>query len=189
MHVISKRFISFAPRLTDDFFDTINKGVFAHSTRVDEPADLLFAPLGNPVMSHATSAQLISESLAQASCRSPDFTQTVYDRLFLLRPETRTLFRQDPKNLIKGSMLELAIDAILDFIGPRKAAHRLIICEVQSHDGYGTTPELFIVFFVAIAEVVREVLIADWTPAHQKAWDDLIRDLNDYVARGVTAMA
>ena len=86
-------------------------------------------------------------------------------------------------------MLELAIDAILDFAGDRKAAHRLIVCEVQSHDGYGTTPELFSVFFVAISYVVRNILQDDWLAEHQSAWDSLIAEINSYIASGVRAMA
>jgi hemoglobin-like flavoprotein len=140
-------------------------------------------------MTKGTFKGLIADSLALAGERCADMTPLVYNRLFDLRPETRSLFRDDPRNLIKGSMLELAIDAILDFVGERKAAHRLIICEVQSHDGYGTTPELFIVFFVVIADTVRDILGVDWSQDHQNAWDDLVDQLNNYVARGVRAMA
>lgn len=132
---------------------------------------------------------LIADSLARAAERCPDMTPPVYDQLFALLPETRARFRADPGKFIKTSMLELAIDAIVDFAGERKAAHRLIVCEVQSHDGYGTTPELFSVFFVAIADVVRDTLGSDWTPAHQAAWDSLIADIDNYIASGVRAMA
>src|SRR5262245_46482793 len=90
----------------------------------------------------------IVESLDRASVRCDDFTAMVYDRLFAEKPETRAMFRADPRNLIKGSMLELAVEAVLDFAGERKASHRLIFCEVQSHDAYGTQPEIFTVFFV-----------------------------------------
>lgn len=136
-----------------------------------------------------TRKDLIVDSLDRAAQRCTDITQPVYDRLFMLLPETRARFRADPGNFIKTSMLELAIDAIVDFAGERKAAHRLIVCEVQSHDGYGTTPELFSVFFVAIADVLRDVLKEDWSPEHQAAWDSLISEINDYIASGVQAMA
>lgn len=132
---------------------------------------------------------LIADSLECAAQRCPDMTPRVYDRLFELLPDTRTRFRADPQNFIKGSMLELSIEALLDFAGERRAAHRLIVCEVQSHDGYGTTPETFCVFFVAIADVVRDCLADDWSPAHQTAWDSLIAEINDYIASGVRAMA
>ena len=107
----------------------------------------------------------IVASLELAAERCEDLTPLVYERLFRVRPETRALFRTDPKDLIKGSMLQLSLDAILDFAGERKASHRLIFAEVQSHDAYGTSPELFNVFFAVIAETVRDLLGDDWTPA------------------------
>ena len=132
--------------------------------------------------------RLIVDSLASASRRSADLTPDVYERLFAMRPETRTLFRTDPGNVIKRSMLELALDAIVDFSGERKAAHRLVLCEVQSHDCYGTTPEIFCDFFKVIADSVREAIGDEWTDDHQLAWDELVKELLDYTAMGVRMM-
>ena len=52
---------------------------------------------------------------------------------------------------MKGSMLALTIDAILDFAGDRTGHFRMIECEVVSHDAYGTPRELFVAFFGVIA--------------------------------------
>jgi hemoglobin-like flavoprotein len=136
-----------------------------------------------------TTADPIVASLELAAERCEDLTPKVYERLFLLRPDTRGLFRTDPKDLIKGSMLQLALDAILDFAGERKAAHRLIFAEVQSHDAYGTSPELFNVFFAVIGDVVRDLLGKDWTPAMDAAWKKLQADLDKYVQDAIRAMA
>ena len=133
--------------------------------------------------------RLIVESLAAATARVPDLTPAVYDRLFALRPESRKLFRADPSNAIKRSMLELSVDAIVDFTGERKAAHRLILCEVQSHDCYGTTPELFCEFFKVIADEVRATIKDEWSEDHQAAWDQVVEELLDYTAEGVRQMA
>ena len=133
--------------------------------------------------------RLIVESLAAATARVPDLTPAVYDRLFALRPESRKLFRADPGNVIKRSMLELSTDAIVDFAGERKSAHRLVLCEVQSHDCYGTTPELFCEFFRVIADEVRETLGDEWTDDHQAAWDQLVAELLAYADEGVRRMA
>jgi len=133
--------------------------------------------------------RLIVESLAAAAARVPDLTPAVYDRLFALRPESRKLFRVDPGNVIKRSMLELSIDAIVDFAGERKSAHRLVLCEVQSHDCYGTTPDLFCEFFRVIADEVRETIGEEWTGDHQAAWDQLVAELLAYAAEGVRQMA
>lgn len=143
----------------------------------------------SPSSDSSQSHRLIVESLAAATARVPDLTPAVYERLFALRPESRQLFRADPGNVIKRSMLELSIDAIVDFAGERKAAHRLVLCEVQSHDCYGTTPELFCEFFQVIADEVRETIGDEWTGEHQAAWDRLVAELLAYAAEGVRQMA
>src|SRR5439155_16795406 len=90
-------------------------------------------------------------------------------------------FRTQGIHLVKGSMLQLALDAILDFAGERKASLRMIFCEVQSHEAYGTPPELLGVFFAVIADCLRELLAGDWTPAMETAWTRLLADLDVYV--------
>ena len=125
-----------------------------------------------------TTGELIVESLELAAERCEDLTPLVYDRLFHVKPETRAMFRADPKNLVKGSMLELAIEAILDFAGERKAAHRLIFCEVQSHDGYGTPPEIFAVFFEVITDTLRDLVGKQWSPDMDAAWRTTLKELD-----------
>jgi hemoglobin-like flavoprotein len=134
-----------------------------------------------------TETDLITHSLELAAERCEDLTPLVYDRLFRLRPETRALFRTEGSNLVKGSMLELALDAILDFAGERKSSFRLIFCEVQSHSAYGTAPELFGVFFEVIADTLRDLLGEQWTPAIDKAWRALLGELDRYVKEAIQA--
>lgn len=135
-----------------------------------------------------TAGELIVESFEFAASRCDDLTPLVYERLFEVKPETRGLFRADPKNFIKGSMLELALEAVLDFAGEKKASHRLIFCEVQSHDAYGTQPEIFTVFFDVMRDVVRDLLGADWSTEIEAAWDETLKGLDDYVNKAIAAM-
>jgi hemoglobin-like flavoprotein len=132
-------------------------------------------------------ADRIVHSLELAAERCEDLTPLVYERLFRERPETRALFRTEGSMLVKGSMLELALDAILDFAGERKAAFRLIFCEVQSHAAYGTSPELFNVFFAVIGDTVRELIGAQWTGEIDAAWRSLLAELDRYVKEAVEA--
>jgi hypothetical protein len=67
------------------------------------------------------------------------------------------MFRREINDLVKGSMLALTIDAIMDFAGDRTGSFRMIQCEVQSHDAYGTPRELFGKFFGVIAETICEI--------------------------------
>ena len=135
-----------------------------------------------------TTGELIAESFELAAGRCEDITPLVYDRLFREKPETRVMFRADPRNLVKGSMLELAIEAILDFAGERKASHRLIFCEVQSHDCYGTPPEIFSVFFEVIADIVKDLAGEQWSPDVEAAWRTTLNDIDAYVNTAIAAM-
>ena len=98
----------------------------------------------------------IERSFEIAAERCEDLTPLVYRRLFDAHPEARTMFRTEGSEPVKGSMLALTIDAILDFAGERTGHFRLIECEVSSHDAYGTPRELFVAFFGVIAETLRE---------------------------------
>ena len=46
-----------------------------------------------------------------------------------------------------GEMLAKVFEAILDFIGERRYAARLIQCEVVTHEGYDVPREIFGTFF------------------------------------------
>ncbi len=92
------------------------------------------------------------------------------------------MFRTEGSESVKGSMLALTIDAILDFAGERTGHFRLIECEVSSHDAYGTPRELFVAFFGIIAETLREILGDDWTPEIDAAWQQLLGEIDDLVA-------
>ena len=43
-------------------------------------------------------------------------------------------FRTEGSELVKGSMLGMTIESILDFAGPRSGKFRMIECELSSHD-------------------------------------------------------
>jgi hemoglobin-like flavoprotein len=126
---------------------------------------------------------LIQQSFELAAERCADLTPLVYRRLFGQHPEAEAMFRRETNNLVKGSMLPLTIDAMLDFAGERTGKFRMISCEVQSHDAYGTPRELFGQFFPVIADTMREILGADWTPEIDHAWRKLLADLGRVVSQ------
>jgi hypothetical protein len=92
------------------------------------------------------------------------------------------MFRSQGSDLVKGSMLALTIEAILDFAGERRGHFRLIECEVTSHDAYGTPRKLFGEFFGVIRDSLRDVLGGDWSPEIDAAWQDLLKQLDQVVA-------
>lgn len=125
---------------------------------------------------------LIQHSFELAAERCEDLTPLVYRRLFREHPEAEPLFRREGGELVKGSMLALTIDAMLDLAGDRNGHFRLIGCEVQSHDAYGTPRDLFGSFFGVIADTMREVLGNGWTPEIDGAWRKLLDEIDSLVA-------
>jgi hemoglobin-like flavoprotein len=128
-----------------------------------------------------TRADLIVSSFELVAARCEDMTPLVYARLFREYPETEPLFRREANNLVKGEMLALAIEAVLDFVGERRYCARLIQCEVQSHEAYGTSPDLFRVFFSVVAATMQDLLGTEWTAEIDAAWRDLLAELDYYV--------
>src|SRR5712672_4718155 len=126
---------------------------------------------------------LIQHSFELAAARCEDLTPLVYRRLFRKHPEAEPMFRSEGSELVRGSMLALTIDAILDFAGDRSGHFRMIECEVSSHDAYGTPRELFVAFFGVIAETLREIVGADWSPEIDQAWRNLLDEIEGVVAQ------
>ncbi len=117
----------------------------------------------------------LSFELAARHCS--DLTPCVYERLFRERPEARAMFRKEGGDLVRGSMLALAIEGILDFAGERRGQFRLIACEAASHEAYGTSSELFVDFFRVIRDAIRDLLDGEWSPDMEHAWRRLLVDL------------
>ena len=133
-----------------------------------------------------SSANAIERSLEIASERCQDLTPLVYERLHREYPQTRAMFRTEGSELVKGSMLALTIESILDLAGERSGKFRMIACEVSSHDAYGTPRDVFLAFFGVIEATLRELLGADWTPDIDGAWKNLQAELQDIVAHSGT---
>jgi hemoglobin-like flavoprotein len=124
----------------------------------------------------------IERSFALAAERAEDLTPLVYARLHREHPETVAMFRTQGSEFVKGSMLALTIEAILDFAGDRSGKFRMIECEVSSHDAYGTPRELFFAFFGVIAATLRALLGADWTAEIENAWAEMLAEIEAIVA-------
>jgi hemoglobin-like flavoprotein len=165
-----------------DIFEEI-KGRHNFWSRAKRPALFFRAPLS--VQSQTAmmpSSNPIERSFELAAERCDDLTPLVYRRLFELHPETQKMFRTEGSEPVRGSMLALTIDAILDFAGERTGHFRMIAAEISSHDAYGTSRELFIAFFGIIAQTLRDVVGADWSDDIDAAWQKLIGDIESFVA-------
>jgi hemoglobin-like flavoprotein len=127
----------------------------------------------------------IEQSFELAALRCDDLTPLVYQKLHRAHPETLAMFRSEGSDLVKGSMLALTIEAILDFAGERSGRFRMIECEVVSHDAYGTPRDLFVAFFGVIADTLHELLGTDWSDEIDTAWRRLLAEIAQVVAERV----
>ncbi len=155
----------------------------AFSSEVDTGSREENASKKNHRNNHMPSPNPIQQSFELAAERCEDLTPLVYRRLFREHPEALAMFRTDGSELVKGSMLALTIEAVLDFAGERSGNFRMIECELTSHDAYGTPRELFVAFFGVIAASLREVLGDDWSPEIDQAWQRLLGEIAGVVAR------
>ena len=129
------------------------------------------------------SSNPIERSFEIAAERCEDLTPLVYRRLHSEHPETITMFRTEGSELVKGSMLALTIESILDLAGERRGKFRMIECELSSHDAYGTPRDLYLAFFGVIEATLRALAGADWTAEIDVAWKRLQGDIRDMVSR------
>ncbi|TDH63744.1 globin [Dankookia rubra] len=109
----------------------------------------------------------VAESLECFAARCADPAAAVYGRLFALHPEAEALFLMDPGGHVRGQMLAVAVEALLDG-GGRLAG--LVGIERMNHLNIGVPLALFDGFFNLLRAVVRDALGADWTPAMAIAW-------------------
>ena len=72
------------------------------------------------------SSNPIERSFEIAAGRCEDLTPLVYRRLHAEHPETVSMFRTEGSELVKGSMLALTIEAMMDFAGPRTGHFRMV---------------------------------------------------------------
>src|ERR1700743_1196573 len=129
-----------------------------------------------------SSANPIEESFELAAERCEDLPPLGYARLHREHPETLAMFRTVGADLVKGSMLALTTEAILDFAGERSGKFRMIACEVSSHDAYGTPRDLFFAFFGVIAATLRELLGEEWSDEIDEAWREMLAEIEPIVA-------
>jgi len=129
-------------------------------------------------------ARIINESLEQLADQLGDPADRIYARLFQLLPQTQALFIRDTGGIVRHEMLARAFETILDLVDEGRVARGLLLSEYVNHQQIGVPTGAFEVFFDALVQVLREVMAEQWTPAHEQAWDSVLTDIRDIVARG-----
>lgn len=109
----------------------------------------------------------VAESLALLAERVGDPAPLVYARLFARHPEAEALFVMDKGGHVRGQMLAMVLEALLDG-GERLGG--LVGIERLNHIGYGVAEDAFDGFYALLMETVRDALGEAWTEAMDQAW-------------------
>jgi hemoglobin-like flavoprotein len=124
------------------------------------------------------SAERVADSLETLAERVGDPGPQVYARLFAEYPEMEALFVRDTTGAVRGEMLAVAFECILDIGGAGAYAANLIASERVNHEGVGVPPAVFARFFPMLAETCRDLLGEAWTAEVDDAWRDLLARLD-----------
>lgn len=109
--------------------------------------------------------------------RHGDPTSAIYVELFSRYPELERLFWLDRDGSLRAAMVQQALECILDQTGDGRTAATIISAERARHDSYGVPPERFDDFLVAMRDVFRRIMGADWTDPLEQAWAELLKGL------------
>ena len=120
------------------------------------------------------SGEIVTASLEALAERVGDPAPQVYARLFAAYPEMEALFVRDATGAVRGEMLALTFECLLDIGGNGAYAANLIAAERINHQGVGVPPEVFGRFFPILAQTCRELLGEAWTGEVDAAWADLL---------------
>lgn len=121
-----------------------------------------------------TDATIITETLELVAERRGDPTPDVYAKLFGRHPELERLFLMDRDGGVRASMMQQALECIVDYVGDRRVAPQIIASSRIHHDGYSVPPDRFDAFFQAIRDAFRDILRSEWTPAMERAWANML---------------
>jgi len=121
-------------------------------------------------------AGLVLATLDIVAERRGDPTPDVYARLFGLHPELEALFVMDRDGGVRASMMQQALECILDHAGDRLVAPQIIAASRMHHDGYGVPAERFDGFLVAIRDTCRTIGGTSWTAEADRAWERMLAE-------------
>ena len=119
----------------------------------------------------------VVESLELLAARDIDPTEAVYRRLFARHPEMEALFIRDPKYIVRGQMVQMVIENLLDYATTRTFGLPMIQAERVNHVNLGVPNDVFGIFFGVIHETIADLLGDDWTPVMNSSWQEMLADL------------
>jgi hemoglobin-like flavoprotein len=111
----------------------------------------------------------INHTLELLAERVDDPTPLVYARFYARSPEGEALLHDKPP-FIQGKMLNELIQAVVEAAEDRRYLPVVIETEVNSHNVWGVTRQMYDALFDAFIETIAEVLGEDFEEQAHQAW-------------------
>jgi hypothetical protein len=125
---------------------------------------------------------VLADCLERVAARCADPAPLVFARLFAENPALEPLFVRDRAGLVRGQMLQVALETLLDLAGPGHYAVGMLQCERTNHDGLGVPARQFDCFFVTVMATFRDILGIEWTDEMETTWLGLISNAQTLLA-------
>ncbi len=116
----------------------------------------------------ATQIDLIQTSFQQVLPIADTAGMLLYERIFTLAPETRSLFDDDIRPQAKRLMA--AVKVVVDGLGDLEAVAPMLVRLGARHTRYGVRPEHFEVGCTALMWTLEQGLGESFTPPVRDAW-------------------
>jgi hemoglobin-like flavoprotein len=114
----------------------------------------------------------------EAAAGQGDPGPVVYARLFAAHPELESLFVRDRDGSVRGHMFQEMINALIDLRGANVYGANLFRIERVNHEQLGVKPELYPAIFAILRDVVRDMAAQAWTDEMERAWSDLLAQVD-----------
>lgn len=134
-------------------------------------------------------AALLEQSLERVVARIGDPAPRVYAALFEREPGLSEMFTGDPLGSVRGEMFLRVIDTLVDVAAEQPYAAGMIAAEWSNHRMNGVGAAQFLVFFDVVAQVFRQALGEEWTPAIDAAWQRTLRRVAEITEQAAMAQA
>jgi hemoglobin-like flavoprotein len=121
-------------------------------------------------------AYLISESFRAVLMRKDTAAELLYQRLFELDPNLRTLFKEDLR--VQGQKFIQMIGTLVGAIYEPKSYQATLAQLTKRHAGYGVQPRDYAVMGEAFVWALERVLGDTFTPQARAAWEALYDDIS-----------
>lgn len=117
---------------------------------------------------HATQVQLVQSTFEQVRPLAEAVATMFYDRLFVIDPSTRPLFKSDLQK--QCLMLMSAIGLVVTSLDRPETIIPMVQNMGKRHVGYGVTSDQYTSVGAALLWALKQGLGADFTPEVQAAW-------------------